>query len=506
MAPRRDAAPLAWAALVALAAVGAGVLAEAQELRPDAINTCVSRCQVGPGSVTLASMEQRELICGCDAGCEERDDCCDDACQLCGIGCTAAPVVAPTEAPTATPGVCDDPDSTYTVEIGVEGVFENGAIPLYTSPEPTYGVCELNHGGDGQQAGPATGTTVQRPVEPATMARPSRQPEGSKVSWGLVPFDWKGVRYEDQSSFCFESRIPLPLELPCTPDCDDPDASAIETFAGVLWHENYVIMPAFLTSVELVLTTYDAQMLLEEAQVAPATNGTDGTDSFAAVAAFEPAVIDTASRKEDEESEAGSEGEGFPELSYRIPLSLLETTNDKDQLPNQGECPGPFPDGTGDKGWCPDMVGLGSHREWLATLRPGGPLYKVDVVFKSARGVDGGDEITEGGKRFWTDEENANAALVYLRYTPVCPEPEEAEPEEAEAQPAPDDSDSAETKKKKNNNKDKEPKLYIASFGTETELVETQLSVGGIIDTIKDALGFGDDGAPGPAPAPEADD
>ena len=248
------------------------------------------------------------------------------------------------------------------------------------------------------------------------------------------------------------------------------------------------------------------QMLLEEAQVAPAINGTDGTDSFAAVAAFEPAVIDTASRKEDEESEAGSEGEGFPELSYRIPLSLLETTNDKDQLPNQGECPGPFPDGTGDKGWCPDMVGLGSHREWLATLRPGGPLYKVDVVFKSARGVDGGDEITEGGKRFWTDEENANAALVYLRYTPVCPEPEEAEPEEAEAQPAPDDSDSAETKKKNNNNKDKEPKLDIASFGTETELVETQLSVGGIIDTIKDALGFGDDGAPGPAPAPEADD
>ena len=185
----------------------------------------------------------------------------------------------------------------------MQGVFENGAIPPNTSPEPTYSVCQSAQVGPGAAEGDAPLV-----VEPATAPPPEdyQAPAGSQISWGTVDFPWLGEWYTTQSSFCFEPRFPLPLELPCEPKCkkNGEPKETYETFVGVFWHDNFVIMPAFLTHAELVLTTVAEQVGQHQAAGGFPT---------------------TAAKKNAEGSEAIT-------AEYRVPISLLETTNNPNQV------------------------------------------------------------------------------------------------------------------------------------------------------------------------------
>jgi len=295
----RLAAAAAAPLLLALTLDGA-LRVSAQMLRPegeDGMLSCTGRCQIGPASTST------ETQCGCDTFCVDRDDCCLDACEVCGIACraTRAPEEPPTAAPE--PEQCAGPDDTYTVMLQVQGVFENGAIPPNTSPEPTYSVCQSAQVGPGAAEGDAPLV-----VEPATAPPPEdyQAPAGSQISWGTVDFPWLGEWYTTQSSFCFEPRFPLPLELPCEPKCkkNGEPKETYETFVGVFWHDNFVIMPAFLTHAELVLTTVAEQVGQHQAAGGFPT---------------------TAAKKNAEGGEAIT-------AEYRVPISLLETTNNPNQV------------------------------------------------------------------------------------------------------------------------------------------------------------------------------
>ena len=329
--------------------------------------------------------------CGCDPVCSDEGDCCSDYLDHCQAGDdrrrplphrptprprrsptprptrrptpypsklptrrptpyspTPKPKKSPTKAPNYGPDFCHPQTGPAALRKDVPFKFsadltlKDAKVPRGSHPKPTY---EDVHVCPAPENYPQVG--------------PARAPKsGNKISWGDVPFRWNGKYYDTQSMLCTQSTLNNhKIDLPCNrrKQCE----SIVDVPLGLISATNAIVMPPYVTSVELHV---------------------------------------------DLDVTKGTFSENF---NLKFMLDILETPNDPHDNPG-GKCPGP----ADNKGRCYDRISvIGAYP---TIYLPNGVKYAVVLEFYSPNQ----DDDTTG---FWTKEMATYGADLELALKPLCP-------------------------------------------------------------------------------------